>query len=146
MCVLSYNISFLSDSESIRSCNEKFLCDLLFLLFSLLVVSDSLQPHRLQHARLPCLLLSPRICSNSCPLSWGKKVKALVIQSCLNLCNPMDCSPPVSSAYGILQARTLEQVAISRRSSGSLPDPDIKPRSPVLQVDSLPSEPPGNPW
>ena len=29
---------------------------------------------------------------------------------------------------------------------GDLPDPGIKPRSPALQVDSLPSEPPGNPW
>ena len=28
------------------------------------------QPHRLQHARLSCPLLFPRICSNSCPLSW----------------------------------------------------------------------------
>ena len=29
-----------------------------------------LWPHGLQHARLPCPLLSPRVCSNSCPLSW----------------------------------------------------------------------------
>ena len=27
-------------------------------------------PHGLQHARLPCPSLSPRVCSNSCPLSW----------------------------------------------------------------------------
>ena len=33
------------------------------------VVSDSFQPHELQHARLPCPLLSPGVCSNSCPLS-----------------------------------------------------------------------------
>ena len=33
------------------------------------VVSDSFQPHELQHARLPCPLLSPRVYSNSCPLS-----------------------------------------------------------------------------
>ena len=33
------------------------------------VVSDSLQPHGLQHARLPCLLPSPGVCSNLCPLS-----------------------------------------------------------------------------
>ena len=39
------------------------------LLFSRLVVSGSLQPHGLQHARLPCPSLSPRACSNSCPLS-----------------------------------------------------------------------------
>ena len=33
-------------------------------------MSDSLQPHELQHARLPCPSLSPRACSNSCPSSW----------------------------------------------------------------------------
>ena len=30
---------------------------------------DSLWPHGLQHTRLPCPSLSPRVCSNSCPLS-----------------------------------------------------------------------------
>ena len=46
---------------------EKFLQ--ILLLFSCSVVSDSLQPHGLQHTRLPYLLLSPGVCSNSCPLS-----------------------------------------------------------------------------
>ena len=32
-------------------------------------MSDSLQPHGLQHARFPCPSLSPGVCSNSCPLS-----------------------------------------------------------------------------
>ena len=46
-------------------------------------------------------------------------VMCLVDQSCLTLCNPMDCSPPGSSVHGILQARILEWVAIpfSRGSS-----------------------------
>ena len=35
------------------------------------------------------------------------------LQSCLILCNPIDGSPPGSSVHGILQARTLEWVAIS---------------------------------
>ena len=39
--------------------------------FSHSVMSDSLRPHRLQHARLPCPSPTPRACSNSCPLSWG---------------------------------------------------------------------------
>ena len=39
------------------------------LLFSCSVLSDSLQPHGLQHARLPCPSLSPRACPNSCPSS-----------------------------------------------------------------------------
>ena len=34
-------------------------------------MSDSLRPHKLQHARLPCPFLSPGECSNSCPLSQG---------------------------------------------------------------------------
>ena len=38
------------------------------------------------------------------------KVKSV---SCVRLCDPMDCSPPGSSIHGILQARTLEWVAIS---------------------------------
>ena len=33
-------------------------------------MSDYLQPHGLQLDRLPCLSLSPGVCSNSCPLSW----------------------------------------------------------------------------
>ena len=50
-----------------------------------------------------------------------KKVKMLVTQSCLTLCNPMDCNPPGFSVHGILQARILEWVAIpfSRGSSQS---------------------------
>ena len=35
------------------------------------------------------------------------------LQSCPTLCNPIDCSPPGSPVPGILQARTLEWVAIS---------------------------------
>ena len=39
-------------------------------LFRGLVMSKSLRLHGLQHVRLPCPSLSPRVCSNSCPLSW----------------------------------------------------------------------------
>ena len=35
------------------------------------------------------------------------------LQSCPTLCDPMDCSPPGSPIPGILQARTLEWVAIA---------------------------------
>ena len=40
----------------------------LLLLVSHSVLSNSLQLHGLQHTRLPCPSLSPRVCSNSCPL------------------------------------------------------------------------------
>ena len=35
-------------------------------------MSNSLRPHELQHVRLPCPSLSPRVCSNSCPLKGGE--------------------------------------------------------------------------
>ena len=45
--------------------------------------------------------------------------KVLIAQLCLTLCDPLDCSLPVSSVHGIFQARILECVAIpfSRGSS-----------------------------
>ena len=57
--------------------------------------------------------------------------------------NPMNCSPPDSSVYGISQARILECVAIpfSRESSWPIL---IQPESPALQADSLPSELPNS--
>ena len=42
---------------------------ILLLLFCRSVVSNSLQPHGLQHARFPCPSLSSWVCANSCPLS-----------------------------------------------------------------------------
>ena len=38
--------------------------------FSRSVMSDSLQPHKLQHDRPPCPSPTPRVHSNSCPSSW----------------------------------------------------------------------------
>ena len=38
--------------------------------FSLSVMSHTLQPHGLQHARISCPWSTPRACSNSSPLSW----------------------------------------------------------------------------
>ena len=70
------------------------------------------------------------------------RVHAKSLQSCLTLCDPMDCSPPGSSVHGILQARALEWVAMPS-SSGS-PDPGVEPASltsPAL-TGSLPLVPP----
>ena len=44
-----------------------------------------------------------------------------VAQSCLTLCDPMDCSPPGSSVHEIFQARVLEWVAISLSRGSSQP-------------------------
>ena len=40
------------------------------------------------------------------------------LQSCLTLCNTMNCIPPGSSVYGILQARIQEWVAVPSASPG----------------------------
>jgi len=57
----------------------------LVLLFSSSVMSDTLKPHGLQHARLPCPSLFPRVCSNSCPLSqWcHPTISTSVVPFCL---------------------------------------------------------------
>ena len=60
-------------------------------------------------------------------------------QSCLTLCNPLDCSPQGFSVHGILQTRILEWVTYP--PPGDLPDSGMEPTSPAapaLQVDSLP--------
>ena len=57
--------------------------------------------------------------------SFGFKMKVLVPQLCLTLCDHLDCNLPGSSAHGILQARILRRVAIS--SSRHLPNLGIEP-------------------
>ena len=59
--------------------------------------------------------------SEGTTVSVGKKENSIILaaaaakslQSCLTLCDPRDGSPPGSPVPGILQARTLEWVAIS---------------------------------
>ena len=46
------------------------MCNTTSVQFSHSVVSDSLWPHGLQHARPPCPSPTLRVYSNSCPLSW----------------------------------------------------------------------------
>ena len=75
--------------------------------------------------------------------TFYSKVKMKVVQSCLTLCDPMDCSPPGFSVHGIPLARILEWVAIP--FSRGLPNLEIDPWSPALQADSLPSDPPEKP-
>ena len=46
---------------------------------------------------------------------------AKLLQSCLTLCDPMDCTPPGSSVHGIHQARLLEWVALPSFRGSSQP-------------------------
>ena len=53
----------------------------------------------------------------------------------------MDCSPQAPLSLGFSRPDTRVQIP----SPGDLPNPGIEPRPPALQVDSLMSDPPGNP-
>ena len=80
-------------------------------------MSDSVRPHRRQPTRLPRPWDSPgKNTGVGCHfLCQCMKVKSgsEVAQSCLTLCDPVDCSLPGSSAHGIFQARVLEWGAIA---------------------------------
>ena len=81
-------------------------------------------------------MTSQCVCARVCP----------VANSCQTLCDPMDCSLPGFSVHGSLQARILEQVAIS--SSRGSPDPGIKTMSlvsPALADRFFTTVPPGKP-
>ena len=86
------------------------------LLFSRSVVSDSLQTHGLQHARIPCPSLSPGACSNSCPLSWW-------CHSCHPLSSPSPPALNLSQHQGLFKwVSSSHQVAkVLGVSAGVLP-------------------------
>ena len=85
--------------------------------FSRSVVSDSLHPHGLQHARLPCPSPTPRACSNSCPSSqWcPPTISSSVIpfSSCLH-------SFPASGSFPVSQFFASDGQSIGASASASV--------------------------
>ena len=76
------------------------------LLFSHSVVPDSLWPHGLQHAKLPCPLVSPTVLSNSCPSNWW--CHSTILSSVI----PFSRLPSVFPTSGLFKrVRSLHQVA-----------------------------------
>ena len=71
------------------------------------------------------------------------KMKVLVAQLCSTLWDPIDCSHlgPLSMEF----SRQEYWRGVPFPSPGEIPNPGINPRSPALQADSLPSEPPEKP-
>ena len=63
------------------------------------------------------ILASEKNHYSSVQFSSSAAAAAKSLQSCLTLCDPIDSSPPGSPIPGILQARTLEWVAISFSNS-----------------------------
>ena len=98
-------ISFLCFSLDLHHC-RKLLIGIFVLLpltsvwFSHSVVPDSLQPHGLQHSRPPCPSPTPRLYSNSCPLSqWCRPtISSSVIPS-----NGLSCENRASSVWKVSQ-------------------------------------------
>ena len=80
-------------------------------------MSDSLWPHGLQHARLPCLSPIPGTCSNACPLSrwWHPTIPSSVIpfSSCLQ-------SFPASGSFPMSQFFSSSGQSIGVLASASL--------------------------
>ena len=79
------------------------------------------------------------------PGSGAAAAAAKSLQSCLTLCDPIDGSPPGSAIPGILQARTLESVAISfsdPRLGGRIRAPNGTPRNsaPLWSLESRADE------
>ena len=73
-----------------------------------------------------------------------KEIESEVAQSCLTFCNPMDCEAyqaPLSMEFSWQEYWS----GLPLPSPGDFPDPGIEPRSPALQADALPSEPPRKP-
>ena len=103
----------------------------------------------LQHMRFEGMrsaYSTPGVCSSqtgSLLVSWVSEWVSEVAQLCPTLCEPVDCSLPVSSIHGILQARIVEWLPFP--SPGDLPYPGIEPGSPALWADALSSKPPGKP-
>ena len=76
--------------------------------------------------------------------SWVLKAFVYVLSRFQLFETPWTVARQTPLSVGILQAGIMEWVAIPP-PPGDLPNPEIEPRSPTLQVDSLPSELPGKP-
>ena len=107
-------------------------------------MSNPLQPHGLQHAKLPCPSLSPEVCSNSCPLSrWCHPTisSSVTLFSCpqsfpasgsfpvswpLRMRRPRYCSfcfsiSPSSEYSGLISLRTTGLIAVKVKVAQSCP-------------------------
>ena len=109
-------------SPSSRSFMKAGILSVLFtatssVQFSHLVVSDSLRPRGLQHARPPCPSLTPGVYSNSCPLSWWchPTISSSVIpfSSCLQFF-------PASGSFSVSQFFTSGGQSIRVSASASI--------------------------
>ena len=99
------------------------LISLVLLLFRCSVVSDSLWPQGLQHARLPCPSPTPGTCPNSCPLSWWchptTSSSVVPFSSCLQ-------SFPASGSFSMSQLFTWGSQSTGDSASASVLSMNIR--------------------
>ena len=111
--------------------NLVFLCFGIInnFFYSVLMEMISIAYHLLTRLRINCLFAS-----NFLTIEVSE-----VTLSCPTLCDPMDCSLPGSSVHGFSSQEYWSQLPFLLQG---IPKPGIEPRSPTLQTDALPSEPP----
>ena len=88
-----------------------------FSAVQLLSGVDSLRPHILQHTRLPCPLLTPRACSNSC--SWSRRCHPTVSSSVIPFSSCLQ-SFPASGSFPMSQFLTSGDQSIGVSASASV--------------------------
>ena len=109
MTIIKININEIKYGKIITIGESKLKWELIKLLFQLQfsrsVVSDSLQLHGLQHARLPCPSPTPRACSNSCPLSWWCYPSNHLI-----LCCPLLLLPSIFPSIRVFSSKSVLRI------------------------------------
>ena len=122
-CHLGDTGIILNESQDSKRFHTTLLCDLLVSQFSRSFVSDSLQPHGLQHARPPCPSPTPRACSNSRPSSrqCHPTISSSVVpfSSCLQ-------SFPASGSFPMSQFFTSGGQSIGASASASVLSKNIQ--------------------
>ena len=126
-------------------------------------MSHSFWPHGLQHARPPCPSPTPGVYSHlyqssqwchptisssvipfySLPPSIFPSIKVKLLSRVQLFVTPWTVAYQAPLSMGFSRQECWS--GLPSPSPGDLPDPGIEPRSPALQADALPSEPPGKP-
>ena len=117
MSLLLNTLSIFSQETGKVVCYSHFFKNLFVVQFSRSVMSDSLQPHGLQHGRPSYPSPPPRVYTNSCPLSWWyhPSISSSVVpfSSCLQ-------SLPASGSFQMSQFFTASGQSIGVSASASV--------------------------
>ena len=91
------------------------------LLFGLQVVSDSLQPRGLQHTRLPCPPLSPRVCK-------FMSIEIVMPSNHLIFCHPLLLLPSIFASIRVYSSESCSSLQPRGLQHTRLPCPPLSPR------------------